>query len=334
MIRWTLLAVSCLVALPVAQARGDEPSPVIVLVGSGSAFENRVSAELESIGFRVVSRTDANGDPPEGTAAIARIIDGADRRIEVTPSLASAGAGNGPIVIDAGSADDVSSVQVSERIRAYFQPLRERSVSTRTEPVAPPPPPSPLPVAPRPAEPPHPSPSPPARTWSLGVAGGLSVPFDVGGAGLGAMAAFYALPIHWLRVSPFVAAPLVASRLDGKGGSASLYAGMAGATLDFGFVETKSFDLFGGAGYAGVWLRAVGHPNTGFMGSTDDTLMSTLFADLVGRIRLNDNLRLAPEARIGCALPPAVLHFATDSSMHWGLPWGSLALSLEADLVR
>lgn len=160
------------------------------------------------------------------------------------------------------------------------------------------------------------------------------MPFDVGEAGLGAVAAFYALPIHWLRVSPFVAAPLVASRLDGKGGSASLYVGMLGGTVGFGLVETKHFDLFGGAGYAGVWLRAVGHPDTGFTGQTDDTLMSTVFADLVGRIRLNDNLWLAPEARLGFALPPAVLRFATDASRHWGLPWGSLGLSLEADLLR
>ena len=325
--------------LPAFDAVADEAEPVIVLVaGKDSAFASRVSAELESIGFRVVTEVDPNASPPERTVAVARIIDGADRRIEVTPSADLAGTNDVPIVIEAGSADNVSSVQVSERIRAYFQPLHERVAPPAIAP--PPPPPAPPRVDPPPrVVPREPPPAPPAPgdaspSWSAGIGAGLSIPFDTGGVGLGALVSFYALPVRWLRLAPFLAAPLVATRVEGKGGSASLYTGTLGATVDFGLVENHSIGLFAGAGFGGVWLRAVGHPQPGFTGSTADTFFSTALAEVALRVRLNESLWLVPGARLGVGIPPAAIQFNGQTSAHWGLPWGALSISLEWDVVH
>ncbi len=135
------------------------------------------------------------------------------------------------------------------------------------------------------------------------------------------------------RVAPLIER-IIATQFDGKGGSAALYTGMAGMSASFAFVDTQPVSLFGGAGYAGVWLRAVGHPETGFVGRTADAFTSAGFVHVMARIHLSPTLSLAPEARLGVSVPPAAIQFDRERAARWGLPWGALAISIEADVIH
>ncbi|WP_437604045.1 hypothetical protein WMF28_20920 [Sorangium sp. So ce590] len=158
------LAALRLLAGLAGDARGhDGGGQVIVIVTrAGGLFSARVRAELESIGFRVVVRGAMRREVPDGTIAIARIIDGPPSRIEIKTVTPLSQAQDAEIVIDgAGSDVDVGSVQAAEHVRAHVQPLAAR----RAEPGAAPggaPRGSPIevPSSPSPASEPPPAPAP------------------------------------------------------------------------------------------------------------------------------------------------------------------------------
>ncbi|WP_437651100.1 hypothetical protein [Sorangium sp. So ce362] len=228
----TALASLVMLAGLAGDARGhDGGGQVIVIVTrTGGLFSARVRAELESIGFRVVVRGAVRREVPDGTIAIARIIDGPPSRIEIKTVNPRSQAEDAEIVIDgAGSDVDVGSVQAAERVRAHFQPLAAR----RAEPGAAPggaPRGSPIEVSPAPG--PRPTrttgaqaseraprrlrheagtPVPRKRTavtaatgTQLGLSLGLGIPIDVGNGGLDGIGSFWFSLTPRLRIEPIV----------------------------------------------------------------------------------------------------------------------------------
>jgi hypothetical protein len=70
---------------------------------------------------------------PDGTIAVARIVDGPPRRIEIASAVHGSPSTDPPIVIEGDASDvDVGSVQAAERLRAHFQPLAVRRIDPPT----------------------------------------------------------------------------------------------------------------------------------------------------------------------------------------------------------
>src|SRR5688500_11011888 len=79
---WIAALLMALWTMDPALAFAGERETVVLVAPTGDAFESRMRAELESMGFDVVVQGQLSGEP-SGVLAVARIVAGPPRRIEV-----------------------------------------------------------------------------------------------------------------------------------------------------------------------------------------------------------------------------------------------------------
>ncbi|MBK6518063.1 MAG: hypothetical protein IPG04_29060 [Polyangiaceae bacterium] len=353
------LAFGLTMALTATSGRAEEvpAEPVVVLVyGATDEFGLRLEAELRSIGVKVEPRRHAARTQPPGTIAVVTVSRRGGRRVEIRMGGHPSMQGEADLVV---SVDDVSdplgSIQAAERVRAAFEPLalRPPSVEPAPEPVfeivTPPPAlpssPPPWPSPPPPASPgivielgvdgrqprwPAPPPLPTRERWSFGLSAGLGAMFGSQGPSMETTLSFVAAPVRWFRVEPFVTVPLLPSVFEDDAGVAEVYAGALGVRVGFTVLEVSFFSLALGGGVEALWLRAVGEPAAGYVGTTEDAFTGAVFADLSPRFAVLGPLSLVPRATLGVALAPADVVFDGETVGVWGMPFGDLNLAIEA----
>jgi hypothetical protein len=348
-VRIWLLLVGLVLA---SAARADDGEPVVVLVTrSDGAFVRRVRAELESMGFSVVTRGHV-GDLPEATVAVGRLSEGPPARLAIEP----VGAGEPQsVVFDDDVTTEIGSVRVAERLRAAFQPLAPRPPAAPRSDASESPEAAPATsetaaahddafVVNQPPERPAPESSPPepragagvrlaapAARWPMGVAVGPALLVEAGGVGFGITASYYLSPVPGLRLAALLSAPIVPTSRSGAEGSADLYPALLGLVAEAVVVDHERFELVLGGGAAGVWLRAVGQPESGYIGRTEDAVTAAWLVDAALRIHIHDGFSLAPRAYLGIALPVVDVEFAGRRAGVWGLPLAITALTGELD---
>lgn len=337
---------------PAQGARVETQAGVVVLIyRAGDPFGIRLEAELRSIGMQIVTRRHF-GALPAGTLAIATLIDGPPRRLELHMGAHVAPGREPDAVIAVDADDDLASIRASEQVRAAFAPLAlHAAIASPRAPIAPAVEPATVrqPVQPvvvasippiqpvvrlpsnPPAEiqfvPPRPL-SPIASSW-FGVGLGLGGSVGVEGGALDTTASLFVRPQSWLRIEPFVQLPLLPITFEDRAGSADIYAGAAGARVAFR-VWAGIPSLAIGASVAGVWLRVEGEANQGYAGSSEDVFTAMVSADVSLRVRLAGPVWLAPRMSLGAALPVDVV-FDGAVVGTWGLPIGSLNLPVEIE---
>lgn len=329
-----------------------QPGLVVLIYRAGDPFGVRLEAELRSIGMQVVTRRHL-GALPEGTMAIATLIDGPPRRVELRIG-SHPEPGSEPDAIVAVDADDeIASIRASEQVRAAFAPLALRvpapAVSAPSSTALDPPPPRPpissieIAAIPRtspaivrlPSNPPTgiqfvaPRPLPPIGSAWFGLGIGLGGSVGGEGAALDTTASVFFRPLPWLRLEPFVQIPLLPITFEDRAGSADIFAGSTGARAALRVWDGIA-SLALGASVAGVWLRVEGDANQGYAGSSEDVFTAMAAADVSLRVHLAGPVWLAPRISLGLALPVDVVFDGVVVGT-WGLPVGSLNLPVEVE---
>lgn len=333
------LAAAAVVAVA-APARASESATIVLVAPVGDAFEGRMRAELESMGFEVKVQGALDGEPPGGVLAVARVVTGPPRRLEVVvvATDASSRVPSRTAVIDAPVGEDEATVSVraAEQLRAFFQPLRPPSPD---EPEAAPPvvPPGPSPAPPNvpppaPAPPPVNAPASPPPSPRVSTTLALGAALDVGGAGLGALAGARLHVAQHVAVGIVVVAPLTATTVSGREGEATLRAVVPGvdvaAILD---VADGALRIAPSAGAALAILVTDGAANAPYEGQADVASAAMPFARLELSPRLVGPLRASVQGLGGVALPPIAVRFAGREAATWQLH-GGVFLGVGVDL--
>lgn len=320
-------------------AFAGERETVVLVAPTGDAFETRMRAELESMGFDVVVQGQLQGDP-KGVLAVARIVAGPPRRIEVVvvSTDESLRVPSRTAIIDAPAADDetVVSVRAAEQLRAFFQPLRPP-----TPPPPPPEKPTPSPSVRLDALPPPPASPPPLQvvadaarpqkakheTWLLTLGAGPA--FDVGGVGVDLALSGRLRLGSFIAVGAFVVAPLTATTVEGTGGTADVRTGALGADL------ALTLELAGGdvlvmpsIGFGGAVLATTGNASSPYTNDSDAAVSAMPFARLEIAPRIAGPVRISAQGMIGMALPSVAVRFAEKEVATWGAPWGAALIGV------
>lgn len=350
------LAFGLTMALTATSGRAEEvpAEPVVVLVyGATDEFGLRLEAELRSIGVKVEPRRHAARTQPPGTIAVVTVSRRGGRRVEIRMGGHPSMQGEADLVVSVDDiGDPLGSIQAAERVRAAFEPLAPRgsgvepqaeatlemvtaspsSSSSLSSPLPPAPPAIVLELAMQDRQPrwPAPPPLPTRERWSFGLSAGLGAMFGSQGPSMETTLSFVASPVRWFRIEPFVTMPVLPALLEDEAGEAKLYAGALGVRAGFTVLGASFFSLSLGGGVEALWLRAVGEPAAGYVGTTEDAFTGAAFADLSPRFALVGPLCLVPRATLGVALAPAEVVFDGETVGVWGMPFGQLHLGLEA----
>ncbi len=332
-----------------------QPPTVLLVYRAHDPFGLRLEGELRSIGVKVVARSRHTHAVPAGTIAVATVFGEPRPRIEIRMGSHPAIDGDADVLVEIGEADEaLKTTKAAESVRAAIQLFVEAETADPSDapvvgdlPAAKPgpePPPAvtrPLPpkvatpVAPEPTVPSpiaprqqaRPGDSIPAPRRLFALTAGVSAIVGAQGTGFDAVSSAVLSPLSWLHLEPFVAIPFVPANLEAEGGSADLYAGLLGARAGFTVVHESVLTLDIGGGFAGVWLRAVGQPASGYRGATVDGFTAAALVDVTPRIDVYGGLRLVPRISLGVALPPPSIVFAGNDAGTWGGPFGELSLA-------
>lgn len=335
--RWItalLLALWTLLAAPVF---AGERETVVLVAPTGDAFESRMRAELESMGFDVVVQGQLAGEP-SGVLAVARVVAGPPRRIEVVvvstdPSLHVP---SRTAIIDASATDEESvvSVRAAEQLRAFFQPLRPPTlpppVSERPQSSAP---------APVDGVPMWPASPPPLRvrsdsvgvpraahdTWTVGLAAGPA--FDVGGVGLDLVGSGRLRLGDYFAVGVFGVLPVTSTTVEAREGAADVRTFAFGADLALCFDPADSAVLvMPSLGLGGAVLATTGSAASPYDAQSDSTVAAMPFGRLEIAPRIAGPLRLTAQGLLGVAIPTVAVRFAEREVATWGAPWAAAAI--------
>ena len=336
---WALrlaLAASGLACSSFGRAAQAEPNQVLCVAQQRTLFSERVCAEIESMGFRIVP-AQTMGEPglPKVVAAVRIfetprprsvelwVADGADGQLELSG------------VVQPSPSDDEASqaVRASEQLRAFFQPLREPTpvpAPPLQKPVTPPsaPPDS---VAPRTATPPRAqpvhTPSPPRFVGELS----LAVPLDPSGAGVDASFQGRWLVARRVGIGGVLGLPIQGSRVRSGVNSASLSAVLLGSEVSLALLESPALRVTTHAGLALAWLRTKGRASTPYTSQSDSAIVALPLLGAELAPRLSERIRLCVGARAGVALPKAELAFAGRRVTSWGWPLVLLSAGVSVD---
>ncbi len=336
---WIAALAMALWTLASVPAFAGERETVVLVAPTGDVFETRMRAELESMGFDVVVQGQLQGEP-KGVLAVARIVAGPPRRIEVVvvSTDESLRVPSRTAIIDASAADDESvvSVRAAEQLRAFFQPLRPP-----TPPPPPPEKPTPSPPVRLDAIPLSPASPPPLQiladaprprtarheTWLLSL--GVGPAFDVGGVGVDLALSGRLRLGDWIAVGAFVVAPLTATTVEGTGGTADARTGALGADL------ALALDLAGGdvlvmpsIGFGGAVLTTTGNASSPYSADSDSAVSAMPFGRLEIAPRIAGPVRLSAQGLVGVAVPTVAVRFAEKEVATWGAPWAAATVGV------
>lgn len=331
----------------IAPAHAVESATVVLVAPVGDAFEARMRAELESMGFDVQVQGSLAGEAPSGVLAVARIVPGPPRRVEVVvvATDASSRVPSRTATIDAPADGDEATVSVraAEQLRAFFQPLRPPSPAPADPPgdtaPAPTPPPPPPPAAPAPpAEPPAATSAPPPAAEVppggplLSATLALGASFDVGGVGAGALISGRLHVAEHVAIGVVAIAPLTSTAVTGREGEATLRTVVPGADLaaivDLG---DGALRIAPSAGIALALLVTEGEATAPYEGQSDVASAALPFARLEIAPRIAGPVRASLQGVGGVALPPIGVRFAGREAATWR-GTGGVFLGLGVDL--
>lgn len=330
---------------------------VVLIYGSNDTFGIRLEAELRSIGLKVVRRRHPSRNQPDGTIAVVTISQRGDRRVEIRMGNDPTAQKAADVVVSVDDlGDDLQTIQAAERVRATFEPLAARPVPDAPPVVAiakpDPPPLSPVP-APTISQPPPQSLPPqivinvalpaPVETrplvvppldpreggWAFGFSAGVGSLFGSQGPSMAGTVSFVLSPFVGFRVEPFVMAPLVPLTLESGANRADVYAGAIGLRASYSVLYAGPFELALGGGAEGLWVRAVGTPAQGYVGTTEDAFTGAALFDLLPRFSLHDVVSLVPRGTVGLAFTPVGIAFDGQTMTTWGLPFAEASLAIE-----
>lgn len=358
--RWGhALALASTVCLVAAEVRGAESATVVLVADAADPFAARMRAELESMGFDVQVQGDLAGDAPSGVLAVARVVAGPPRRIEVlVVSIdASSRVPSRTAMIDAPAGEDevTVSVRAAEQLRAFFQPLRPQPVAAAAPAPMPPlpPPPSPPPAAPPVTLPPAPPPPRPSGLFPPGPPGHPTVSMSAAiGVGL-AVSTAGKEPVHAttgsaldvlvaarLHLGPHAAVGLVmvahpsGSEVEADEGGASVTPLLVGADMA-GTIELaeRRLRLVPSAGVAVLVLFTDGSALAPYEGRADVASAAMPFARLeLALPRMLGPVRGSVQGLFGVALPEVGINFAGREVATWGPLYGGGYVGLGLDL--
>jgi hypothetical protein len=338
-------------------AQKPQPPTVLLVYRANDPFGLRLEGELRSIGVKVVARSHRTHAVPAGTIAVATVFGEPRPRIEIRMGSHPAIDGEADVLVEVGDADEaLKTTKAAESVRAAIQLFVEAETAHPSDvpavddvpaakPGPEPPPAVTRPLPPRVVTPVAPVPSVPKasvprRTSPMreptaaprrlfALTAGVSAIVGAQGTGFDVVSSAVLSPLSWLHLEPFVAIPFVPANLEAEGGRADLYAGFLGARAGFTVVRESVLTLDIGGGFAGVWLRAVGEPASGYRGVTVDGFTTAALVDVTPRIDVYGGLRLVPRISLGVALPPPSIVFAGNDAGTWGGPFAEFSLAAD-----
>lgn len=324
---WTAMAAALGVALLAVDASATR---VRFLSDAGDAFDRRITAELESVGFEV-ERPVSREAPLSGDTVAIVTVGGEPGRVEVWLVDARGNATLSTVIErELGADAETDTTRVAERLRALLQPLAP----------APEHPPLPSPPEPRPS--PEPEPDAPLRQSAMpppvpavdrdrgADPERAPSPFavDVSVAGVsqpGGIAASAWLgarhdTLYPFGLSLFVALPLTKTTVRDGDASAELDARLAGVSVHVHAIRDPDWQLRIGAGAAAAWLTALGDADAPRSGRTESTVAALPFASLDASRRLASDVFVALGIVGGVALPRTDVELSGEHAGTWGRP--------------
>jgi hypothetical protein len=319
-----VLSVTALVLALLAGGAGAQQDTIVRVRSSKGPLEERLSAELWTLGFDVKDVESKNPDAnleqialAQGAAAAVRVQKDGSIELWVGSPHGTEPPLHETIGADARRDWNLTAVSALEALRAHllrFRPERVRE---------------PLPV---PAEPPvamPPSvPSPAARRLWLVLAGGAEA--SAGGLGTSAeiVAELRFEPRPWLDVSAFGVLGPFPTQLEGREGVASVRQELAGVAVD-AQARLAGAHVSLGLGAAIAELSMKGQPASGYAGEDASIATAGPVLRSCASIHVTPVLRLRAELLGGITAPRAVIRFAGREVAEWGRPFGLLTLGLE-----
>jgi hypothetical protein len=315
-----VLAVTALTLALVADGAGATQDTIVRVRSSKGPLEERLSAELATLGFDV---KDVDSKNPEADLEQIALSNGATAAVRVQRDGAielwvRSPHGTEPPLHETIAADarrdwNLTAVSALEALRAHLLRLRPESV------------PEPRPV---PTSPPASLPSPATRRMWLVLGGGA----EASAGGLGPSAAILAElrfePQPWLDVSAFgVLAPFPA-QVEGHEGAASVRQAVAGLAVDVQSRLARA-NVSLGLGAAIAELSTKGQPSPGYAANDASSLTAGPVLRSCASIDVTPAVRLRAEILGGVTAPRAVIRFAGREVAAWGRPFGLLILGLE-----
>jgi hypothetical protein len=328
------LAIGAATSLPAAaRAEGDR---ILFVAPLTSAFSARVRAEIEAMGFTVEPAPALSEEGPPTAIAAARVIEvPPPRRVELWIVDASSGLLALRAVISTDEGDDIQTARASEQLRAFFQPLRD----------PPPPPAPPAPSLPAlPAQSPYAAPAariaaplpatlepPPASGPRFDAGAAVSVPLQVGGAGVDLTVRARWMATRVVGVGAVVSVPIAGSTVASTQGSASVTALISGAELSAVVFESRVVRFSASAGCAVAWLRTVGTANAPYVGHSESVVTGLPLAGFEVAPRLVDRVHLTLDGHAAVSAPRADIVFAGHTVATWARPLGLLSAGMSVD---
>jgi len=318
-----------------------EAARVLFVTHEQTPFSARIRAEIESMDFQVVlADTLAAEDGAQASAAAHVIETPAPRRVELWLRSEK----NGQLMLDrvleaeqveyGGSAiDATSAVRVSEQLRAFFQPLRERAAAIELMPPRPPPPPLPARVAPEPVAPVAPAPAAPVSPPDEGRIFqelAAAVPLQPGSLGLDLLlrARYRFGRTYGLGIK--LVLPLVASSVSSGSNSADVSGSLFGVEASTLLLTTRLATLGAHAGLSLLLLSASGNAQPPYTNRVDRQIAA--FPSVGGELgfRVTQHLRLCLGAELGMSVPELEVAFAGQTVTSWARPLALLSAGVGA----
>ena len=326
-----------LTLLALSQPVHAEAARVLFVSGEQTPFNARIRAEIESMDFQVVLADTLADDRGAAASAAARVIESPPpRRIELWLRDASTGQLAFDRVLEAeqqgecceSATDATSAVRVSEQLRAFFQPLRERAAAF--EPVPPRPP--PLPLAKR-VVPSQVLPLPAANTDLLDegrffqeLAG--AVPLQQGSLGLDLLLRARYRFGRSFGLGMKLVLPIVPSTLSSGSNAADMASSLFGLEISAVLLATRPATLDAHAGLSVLLLSASGNAQPPYTNRVDRqwSAFPSLGTELA--FRLTQHLRLCLGAELGIAVPELEVAFAGQRVASWARPLSLLSVGV------
>jgi hypothetical protein len=328
-----LVLVACSLCARPAYADGAK---VLFVSREDTSFSARLRAELESMGFELleVDQLDEQGRS-RAQAAVYVIESPPPRRVELWLENPTNGRLELKTVVESSAGDAIGSddasgtVRLSERVRAFLQPLDVRELAAAIA----------APVAQtratvssaslQPKREPTPIPAVSSPRFFEELAPMMAL--QGGSPGIEALirGGFWLLPRF--AVGGKLAIPLLPSTLKSQGNAATLSTTIVGAELTLLVLQTRALRVGAEAGLALAWLRAVGQPTFGHTNTPDSAFAALPSLGSQLDVFWGSRWHACFGAELGIALPGVEIAFAGRGVAPWGRPLGLLSAGVGLD---
>ena len=312
-----------------SQSVRAEAARVLFVTHEQTPFSARIRAEIESMDFQVVLADTLTAADGARASAAANVIESPpSRRVELWLRRDDTGQLALDRVLEAeqveeygGSAiDATSAVRVSEQLRAFFQPLRERAAVIESMPPRPPPPPLAARVTPQQVAPAPAAALPPTDDGRIFQELAAAVPLQPGSLGLDLLlrARYRFGKTYGLGVK--VVLPMVPSTVSSGSNSADVSSSLFGVEVSAVLVTTRLATLGAHAGLSLLMLNASGNAQPPYTNGEDRKFSAfPSFGSQLG-FRVAQQLRLCLGAELGMSVPELEVAFAGQPVTSWARP--------------